>query len=84
MAATLDCARGEVPAARRVGAPGAAPAAAEAAPEEVAALVSASSRDAVTVTRPRYSPQAWFVVGLLWLAVFGSLAGYVASLLASR
>lgn len=83
--ATLECARGEVPAARRVGAPAATPPQDEPlADVALAPAPPAVRRDAVTVRRTRYSPQAWFAAGLLWLAVIGSLAGYVASLLAAR
>lgn len=83
--ATLECARGEVSEARRVGAPGAPPGRPEPSAEIARAPLSAAVRpDAVTVRRARYSPRAWFMAGLLWLAVIGSLAGYVASLLAGR
>jgi hypothetical protein len=82
---TLDCARGEAPDARRVGVPAAPAAHAEPSADIVHARPSpAVQRDAVTVRRARYSPRAWFVAGLLWLAVIGSLVGYVASLLAAR
>ncbi len=82
--ATLDCARGDVSAARRVGAP-AAPTQSE--PPALSVLdpgATAPNVARLSVARPGYSARAWFVAGLLWLAVLGSLAGYVASVLAAR
>jgi hypothetical protein len=81
--ATLDCARGDVPAARRVRTP-----AAPAEPEPPAFSLNDPGATAnvtrSSVSRPGYPARAWFVAGLLWLAVLGSLAGYVASVLAAR
>lgn len=80
--ATLDCAPGRVPQAKRVTVPHAS-AVVEA--PELAPSPAPTARDAKPgAGRAPYSAKAWFFAALLWLAVFGSLAGYVASLLASR
>ncbi len=77
-----NCMQRLAPALRRVPEPVATAAAIEAPP--AAPLPAAAPLVGWRRWSGGYSGRAWFVAGLLWLAVFGSLAGYVASVLAVR
>jgi hypothetical protein len=85
--ATLEaCIERQMPAPRRVPEPASARTPSSSQLPARATLASPHARPSVSLRRQGggYSARVWWVAGFVWLLVLGSLAGYVASVLAVR